>query len=217
MIIKKFLHSCILLEQDGKRLLFDPGTFCFIEKQITPKDIGRVDCLILTHSHPDHFFPEAIKELIALGAATIIANQDISDALKEEKIHCQIIHHGETFEVAGFTIEAFEAPHGRLPVPCPHNLTFRINKRFVHPGDSFTIAGLKSCDVLALPIAGPWATIVDGLECADLLRPKIVIPIHDAIIKDFMLKRMYTLLCEPYLKERGIEFRPLNIGEEIEI
>ena len=151
-----------------------------------------------------------------MGETQILSNQDISDALKEEKIHCEVIHHGETREVAGFTIEAFEAPHCRLPAACPHNLAFRINKRFVHPGDSHTVASLKSCDVLALPVAGPFS-LVDFLEFAELLRPKIVIPIHDAMIKDFFRDRLYSVFCGPYLKERGIEFRPLKVGEEIEV
>jgi L-ascorbate metabolism protein UlaG (beta-lactamase superfamily) len=62
MQIKKYLHSCILIEESGKKLLFDPGAFVFIEGKFKPEEIVPVDVVVVTHSHPDHFFPEALKE-----------------------------------------------------------------------------------------------------------------------------------------------------------
>lgn len=216
MIIKKFLHSCILLEDKGKKLLIDPGAFCFIEKKITPKDIGPVDVILLTHRHPDHFFPDALKEFISFQPCAIVSNHDIASLLNQEGIVCQVMVHGESREISGFTIEAFEAPHCRLPTECPPNMAFRINKIFLHPGDSFTPATVKSCKVLALPVAGPFS-LIDFLEFATLMRPEVVIPIHDAFIKDFMLERLYSIFCEPYLKNAGIRFSSINLGEQLEV
>lgn len=54
LTVRKFLHSCLVLEKEGKRILVDPGLFSFIENRITPKEIGRVDAILLTHKHPDH-------------------------------------------------------------------------------------------------------------------------------------------------------------------
>lgn len=50
----------------------------------------------------------------------------------------------------------------------------------------------------------------------DRLQPKIVIPIHDTIIKDFMLQRMYDLMLKPILEQQGIRFKPLALGEQYE-
>jgi L-ascorbate metabolism protein UlaG (beta-lactamase superfamily) len=75
MIVQKFYHSCILLEENGRRLLFDPGTFSFMDT-LRPEDIGVVDVIILTHQHQDHYFPEALKKIISLGKTTIFTHEE---------------------------------------------------------------------------------------------------------------------------------------------
>ncbi len=210
MIIKKFLHSCLLLEENGKRLLIDPGLFCFVENKIKPEDIGPVDIILLTHRHPDHYYPDALKYFVSKNNVKIICNEEISDLLKKENIESEIVNPCEAKAAEGFTIQSFEAPHGCLPVEVPHNLAFLINNKFLHPGDSFEVKEVDGLEVLALPMSGPWATLTEGLEFAKRLKPKIVVPIHDAIIKDFMLERMYNNMCKPFLEKNNIQFRPLK-------
>lgn len=212
MIIKKYLQSCISIEQEGKRLLTDPGTLCFIEEKITPEDIGLVDVIVLTHSHPDHYYPEALKRILALRNAPIITHPEIGALLDVEGLAWQSIQAGEHKEVAGFHIQAFEAPHEHLPIPCPHNLAYVINEKVLLPGDSYSVRGVSHCDILALPVAGPWSRLADGTDWAIALKPRVVIPIHDAIIKDFFLERLYGM-CREALEPAGIEFHPLAIGE----
>ncbi len=214
MIIKKYLHSCILLEKDGKRLLIDPGAFSFIEKKVTPKEIGPVDIILLTHKHLDHYHPDAIKELVSLRPAKILANHEIADLLKNEGLACTVLEEGKTSKEAGFTIHALHAPHEPIPAECPHNLAFVIDGKILHPGDSFRAN--NSCEVLLLPIAGPWCRLVDALDYAKKLQPRLCIPIHDGIIKEFMLERMYSM-CSAKLKESGIEFKPLALHDKMHI
>ncbi len=216
MIVKKFLHSCILLEEGGKKLLIDPGWFCFIENKIKPEDIGAVDVILLTHRHPDHFYPEALKYFVSHGAG-IITNPEISELLKKEGIDSEIISSGEIKNLDNFIIQAFDAPHGCLPTEVPHNLAFLINNKVLHPGDSFEVRGLEKTEILLLPIFGPWATLTDSLEFAKKLKPKIAVPIHDATIKDFMLERMYNNVYKPFLEKNKIGFRPLALGELLDI
>ncbi len=56
----------------------------------------------------------------------------------------------------------------------------------------------------------------DALAFAKKLKPKKVIPIHDVILKDFALDRIYTIV-QTKLKEAGIEFYPLKLGEKLEV
>lgn len=215
MKIQKFLHSCILIENAGKRLLIDPGAFSFIEKQITPKDIGPVDCILLTHKHLDHYFPEAIEEFCAMRPdihTPIIANEEICALIKQQHLSADIIREGETRIVEGFKIHALKAPHEPIPAECPHNLAFVINDKLLHPGDSLHTSA--ECDLLFLPIAGPWCRLIDAIEFAEKIKPKKIIPIHDAIIKDFMIERMYQL-CENKVKSFA-SFHPLKLGEHFE-
>ena len=56
--LTKFSHSCVLLEQTERVILFDPGDFSWSEGLIKNKldSLERLDYLILTHVHPDHCF-----------------------------------------------------------------------------------------------------------------------------------------------------------------
>lgn len=213
MTIKKYLHSCLLLEKNGKRLLIDPGVFSFIEERVKPEDIGPVDAILLTHKHPDHFEPSILKKFLSFGSTIIFTIEEIGTLLQQDGINYERVKPNDALVVEGFEVKVFEALHGRLPIPVPDNVAFLVDN-VLHPGDSFTPSGIDACDVLALPIAGPWAELNGAMEMVDRLRPKQVIPIHDAILKDFMLSRMYDLMLKPVLESRGIGFKPLALGEE---
>lgn len=208
MIIKKFLHSCILLEKNGKKLLFDPGAFSFIEGKVKVEDIGSVDAILITHSHLDHFDPAILKELLKLGNPKIYTISEIAELLTKEGIESVIVEPGTCLDIVGFDVQIISAKHEPLPIPCPFNVGYLIDGKILNPGDSYHPEGIDSCETLLLPIAGPWATLVDALGLVDKAKPKKVIPIHDAIIKDFMLERMYGML-KKVLNEKGIEFDTL--------
>lgn len=218
MIIKKYLHSCIVLEENGKKLVIDPGSHSFIEKKIKPEDIGKVDVIALTHSHGDHFDPHALKILRALQPYAIVTHRELGKLLDKEHVPWTPMEAGETKIVEGFAIRAFEAPHGPVPTPTvARNFAYLVNNALYHPGDSFSVpVDLKKCDVLFLPIAGPWLTLVEALAFVRALKPKTVIPAHDVIIKDFFLKHMYEI-CKAVLEKEGVAFYPLQLGESLKI
>ena len=210
MRIYKYLHSCLVLEENGKRLLIDPGAFSFVEGLLTPEDIGPVDTIVLTHQHLDHYYPEALKIILGLRPAPVLTNKEIAGLAKQGGIDCEVIRPGETREHEGFAIEAFTAPHGAVPAAIPENTAFRVNGKFLTTGDSteLSVDAVRGTEVLALVVTAPWSRLVDALEFAYAVQPKIVIPVHDAILKDFMLERVYAM-CKAKLGEKGIEFRPL--------
>ncbi len=214
MTVKKYLHSCLLLEKDGKRLLIDPGTFSFIEGKLKPEDIGPVDAILITHKHADHFDPDILKQFLAFGPMVIHTIQDIRSELDAVQISSELLVPGDRKDIVGFDVRVADAKHGALPVALPDNAAYLIDG-LLHPGDSFHPEGIDACDTLALPIAGPWATLVESMAMVDRLKPKTIIPIHDAIIKDFMLERIYNRMLKPAFEARGIIFRPLEIAEPL--
>ncbi len=214
MIMKKFLHSCILLEINGLKLLIDPGLFSFIEKLISPEDIGPVDIILISHQHVDHMDPQAIKSILKLRDAKIFAHKEVVDILHKEGITANEILAGQTLKHGEFTIKAIEAMHEPIPGSCPANLAFLINDKIFHPGDSYQTK--IQCEILLLPIAGPWARTVDAIEFAKHVNPRMAIPIHDGIIKEFMLDRMYAMFTQQ-LSSVGIEFKPLLLGEKLKL
>lgn len=215
MIIKKFLHSCILLEDNGKKLLIDPGSFSFIEKKIKPEDIGPIDAILITHEHQDHYFPDALRYFVSQGCNRIIASEEICGLLKKENLPNEIIRHDEEKDIAGFKVKAIASRHGPLPIAPPHNFGYLINEKFLHPGDSVEVPGVK-CDVLALPVSAPWAKWIELLEFGRNLKPKIIIPIHEKVYAEYFIPRVMQV-SKDYLESEGIEFRKLELGDSLEV
>lgn len=219
MTIKKYLHSCVVLEDSGKRLLFDPGAFVFIEEKFKPEDLGPVDVVVVTHSHPDHFFPDALKALQALHPFTLLASADIIKAATDAGLECAMEYAmpGEVMNIEGFAIQAFDVPHERIPIECPHNMGYKINDTVYHPGDSYLVSSsLGSVKVLLLPNGGPWATTKQTVEFAEKIKPVMAIPIHDAMHKDFWLERLNGSMVD-WMQERGIECKVLQPGGGFEV
>jgi len=213
MIIKKFLHSCILIESNDKRLLIDPGEFSFVEGKLKPEDIPKPDVLLLTHEHADHYFPEAIRKIVKPNTK-VVTHERIAELLSKEHIPSVTLSAGYSLTLETFTIEALDLPHGALPIPEPKNSGYLINKAILHPGDSLAIPETRGLEILFLPIAAPWLTLRETIEAGLRLKPKTIIPIHDAFMKDFMLERLYAM-AEKKFSAAGIAFKQLALGEEL--
>ncbi len=216
MKIRKYLHSCILVEDNGKRLLIDPGNLCFIEKTIKPEDIGAVDAILITHKHADHYFPEALRAINSLKPVKIYTNSEIGEMLKKEGLDYEVLNSGDKKQIAGFDVQVFDPRHGEIPFPQPMNLAYLINGRLLHAGDSFEDKSFGDVEILCLPVFVPWARLVDMLDFTKKIKPKIVIPTHDAPLKDFQLKATYEIFGG-LLEKEGIRFKPLQLNEELQV
>ncbi|USN53649.1 MAG: MBL fold metallo-hydrolase [Candidatus Nomurabacteria bacterium] len=216
MKIKKYLHSCLLIEENGKRLLIDPGKFSFGDEGIKAEEVGAVDAILITHEHQDHYFPEALRAFKNLGDCEIITHAAIGKLLDEEGIAHTLLQDGEEREVVGFHVKGFARSHGPLPLPVPDNFAYLINSRLLHPGDSYEASDI-SCEVLALPVVAPWAKLTETVEYAKAVGAKTVIPIHDAFLKDFMRHGVYYNVAKMKLEEQHIAFQVLESGDEFEI
>ena len=217
MLIKKFLHSCLLVEEGGQKLLIDPGTFAGIGQQLEAATFGPVDIILLTHKHPDHFDPVLVRALAELGPTVIITHDSLGKEVEAEGMEYEPIQAGETIEYGPFSLKGLPAPHGPIPTEVPPNLAYLINDKLMHTGDSLDVEVPAGLPVLALPIAAPWLRLVDALDLAKKAKPKHVIPIHDAFIKDYMLDRMYKNMCAPMLTNSAIAFHPLGFGESLDL
>lgn len=214
MVIRKFLHSCILIESKGQKLLIDPGLFSFIEGKLKPEDIPTPDVLLITHEHPDHYFPEAIAKIIK-PTTKIIAHERIVALLKDQKIEATALSPDTTTTVGVFKITGIRAPHGELPVPAPYAMGYFINGKILHPGDSLRFTP-QAGEILCLPVAAPWMTLKEATDLVLAMKPKTVIPVHDGFVKDFLRIRIYDMIKRA-LEGSGISLEPLELGESLEI
>jgi L-ascorbate metabolism protein UlaG (beta-lactamase superfamily) len=211
MKIQKFLHSCLLAEENSQRLLIDPGGW-----SSSASEIGAVDVIVITHEHQDHFDIPKIKELLALKKAPIITNSSIVKLLAAEGIESIALEGGQTTTIGAFTIDAIEASHGDLPVPKPINVGYIINKTLFTPGDSFDFKLSSIPSVLALPVAAPWGTTTRAVELALELKPQHIIPVHDAVLNPEFAPRILEMIGGIFEKA-GLKFHPLKSGEILEI
>ncbi len=216
MTITKYLHSCILLEQDGYRLLIDPGAFSFIEGTLKPEDIPSPNAVVVTHEHRDHLDLDAARTIVEPQGADIITTTPFATSLGDQGFAAVGLEPGEQTTRGPFVVTALEAPHGELPVPAPANIAVFINDKFLHPGDSLQVMA-ERVEILCLPVAAPWLRAVDAVEFALRLKPRLVIPIHEATQKDYWIESLYQRIVGPALVDAGIEFRPLGLGESIEV
>lgn len=214
MTIRKLLHSCILIEEDDYRILIDPGAYSFIEGRLKPDEIPGPNTILITHNHRDHYDAEALPVIARARGADVITTGELAESIGTNGISAVALEPGEQTRRGPFTIDAVDAPHDELPVPVPQNLAFLINDRILHPGDSLWPMS-EQVEILFLPVAAPWLRAVDAVQFALRLKPRLVIPIHDAALKDFSLETLYGRLIGGPLEQAGITFKPLTPDESV--
>lgn len=206
MKITKYNHSCLLIEDQGKVILIDPGNY---SAPIFPlNELKQLDYILITHQHQDHFDMEFVKKLVAkFPDVKIITTNAIVEQLRND---------GITATTEGDeTVQVTPVPHEKVwAAPMGENIMVTVFGRLAHPGDSHTFT--TDAEILALPVAAPWGSTTTAVELAEKLHPKVIIPIHDYMLKDESRKMTYQWIAG-YLQSKGIDFKQIESGQEVEI
>jgi L-ascorbate metabolism protein UlaG (beta-lactamase superfamily) len=211
MRLRKYGHSCLLLEERGESLLFDPGMVDFLDSQATPDRFASVALVVVTHWHPDHADPELIRRIVERSGAKVLANADTRKALQDVGIEAAVPAEGH-YSSGAFTLRVVRAPHAPLlGAEPPENTAYLVNDRLLNPGDSFDsrLAELRDVPLLALPITAPWLKELEAAAFAEKVAPRRIIPVHDGYVKDFFRTRRYQTLRQ-YFEKRKIGFETVN-------
>ena len=190
MRISKYIHSCLLFEHEGDKLLFDPGNYSFIEGHVTPETFRDVSTVVITHSHPDHLALEPLKQILALSGADVVTNGEVAAILHGEGIDATTIEEG-TLTAGAFTLRAIPTPHEAiLADTVPRHTAFLVDDRVLNCGDSFAdpLLPYAGVEVLIMPVMAPFLTEVGAAAFARRMRPRQVIPVHDGYAKDFFVR-----------------------------
>ncbi len=208
MKITKYVHSCLLVEEQGKTALIDPGNYTFQSKALDLRYIEKLDFVLITHEHQDHLDVPFLRTILAqFPNVEIITNPSVVLLLEQQGIKAS--------SKGNKDVSIVEAKHERLFFSsAPQNVLFHVFSRLTHPGDSFAFSETR--EVLALPVQAPWGSTTQAVEKALQLKPRIVIPIHDWHWSQEARKAMYDRLAA-YFKEHGIEFRGLETGSTFEL
>ena len=211
MKITKFGHACLLIEEGELRILMDPGNFC-----ATP-DVADIDVILITHEHDDHCFLDSIKTILEKNPrAEIITHEAVGKKLQEGYMTYTRIQDREEIVRKGATISSHGKEHARIhkDIPIIANAGFLIGKRFFYSGDSFYQPQVP-IEIIALPVSAPWMRIEEAIEYAKVIKPKMVFPLHDGMLKP-ECRGSSRMLPEKLLTPLGVEFREAVEGSVLE-
>lgn len=211
MRVAKYIHSCLLVENGGDRILLDPGTFTFAGDAVPAETFDRIAAIVITHRHADHVDAASVKKIVDRNrSAAVLANADVCGLLKESGVSAETFEDG-TRRVGGTTLRAIPAEHAALlnAVP-PPNVGYVVEEKLLHPGDSFapSLDACRGIPLLALPITAPWTSEIGAGEFADRIAPNAVIPIHDGYVKEPFV-RMRHDNWQKHFAAKGVRFQSL--------
>lgn len=211
MKITKFGHCCLLIEENGLRILTDPGIY-----STSQDNIKNVDIVFITHEHQDHFHIDSLKKVLANNPhVKIITNQSVGNLLNKDNINYQLLEHGQSASEKEVLIEAFGEKHAFMypSIEPIQNVGYFVANRLFYPGDAF-INPKRPVEILALPVAGPWTKLSEAIDYAKELKPKICFPVHEGILKSPGLTHLIPpIILDPL----GIKFFILEIDKEYEL
>ena len=206
MKVTRYYQSCLLIEDGSARVLVDPSG----QEAGRFDDFGKLDAVIYTHEHADHFDAELADKFMS-AKVPVYTNASTAGQMKIQPI---IVSDGQEFDIAGLKIKAIELPHCLMVDGSagPQNTGYLFNSKLFDPGDGKELAGL-SVEVLAAPIQGPDISFKDTFDFAKQLGANKLIPIHyDAMgANPTMLKNFGEWFNLPY------DVHILEVGESTEI
>lgn len=212
MRLTKMGHACIRLEHDGRTLVIDPGSFS------APDAADGADAILITHEHADHCVEERLRAAAERNPELRIwTNPTVGNQLKSLGARVQSVQQGERFSAAGFDVLAIGEFHALIhpDVPRVLNVGFLVGGQVFHPGDAFTLPQ-QPVDTLLLPIHAPWSKVAEVIDFARAVKPRLALPIHDALLSDLGLGLVDRLLG-PNGPGIGADYRRLGPAESLEL
>lgn len=209
MKVSKHIHSCLLVQDEGKTVLLDPGNYSYDEHALPTESLTHLDAIGITHEHMDHMHIPWIKELIAkFPGAQIFSNTAVKAILEKEGMQVNTLGN-EYLKMEQIPHEKIFGVNGAIA-----NVKITLFGKLATVGDSLTFD--KTPEILALPIQAPWGSTTWAVDTALKVKPEIIIPIHDWHWKDKVREAMYGRL-EQLFGAHNIRFLKAETGQVFEV
>ena len=211
MRITKFGHACLLVEDNDTRILLDPGT---MSKGFAT--LEAIDGVLVTHDHFDHIDSKSVAALLKRNPqAKVYAEKGGAKVLAEDGIEAVVVADGDDFKVKNLRVQVAGEFHDPIhrDLPAMSNVGYLIGDRLFYPGDALTVPPF-AVEILALPTGGPWMKTEEGIDYLTEIKPKVAIPVHDAVYaRPGMFNRMYEQTAEKI----GASLRSIDNGQPIDL
>ena len=208
MKIRKLEHSGMIIENNGRAIVFDP-----VEIEDSLPEINNVDAIVITHGHSDHLQIQDVVEIATNNpTAKIYCPEDCLAKFEPSNLTAEAVKAGQIVQVGEFKLEFFGGEHARImpdQALC-QNLGCMVNDIIANPGDSLDMPPCRP-KVLCVALAAPWLKSVEAVAYANAMRPDHVVPIHDSVLSEFG-----KTICRNVLKNSTADVRVLEVGEEFE-
>ncbi|MBY8874930.1 MBL fold metallo-hydrolase [Micromonospora sp. PLK6-60] len=174
MRITKFTHACVRIENAGRVLVVDPGTWS------EPAALTGADAVLVTHEHADHV---DVLRLAGAGIPVFLPADAVLPA--GPALPVTRVRAGERFTAGGFTVRAVGGRHATIHGGQPDcaNLGYLVEDAVYHPGDALHPPGTP-VDTLLVPAHGSWLKLTEAIDFATAVDARRVFPIHDAQLND---------------------------------
>ncbi len=213
MKLTKYEHACLVLENEGKRLVIDPGVFT----HSLPLDVSY-DYIVITHEHADHIDSDKIRQIFQLNPSVqFFVNQKIfNESVSKYGAKHTIITGGAKAQVAGFDLQFFGDDHAIIyqTSPCA-NTGVLVNETFYYPGDSFVLPNMP-VSMLAVPACAPWMKIAEVIEFTKAVGAKSMFPTHNAMLSSEGEAVTYNWLAQA-ARLAGSTWQLLNAGDVVDL
>lgn len=228
MKIRHLVHSCLLVEVAGRRLLIDPGAFSAEAVRALGEELlAGIDAVLVTHQHPDHLERGLLAEVLALAAdAPVLAEPETAAQLAEPAdghaaVPAQRLHTfaaGQSHGMpaldghAAVRIDAVGGQHAVIHPDIPRVgnsglvISAGAEPRLGVTGDSLEpVAQFHGIDVLAFAVVAPWSKMAETIDFLREVKPVLALPVHEAIASD--VGRPIFLRQSTNLAPEGTEVR----------
>lgn len=186
MKITRIGHACVLLE-GTKNVLIDPFVTGNPAAKLSLEQIPKLDYILTTHDHDDHFGPDGIN-LAKRDGATLISIFDIAqrDDVQQSGIKNVGMNIGGTFNDDNIEVSLTPAVHSSKH-GSPVGLVVKMDGRTIyHAGDTALFGDMRlipelfgALDIALLPIGG-YFTMDEkaAARAVEILQPQLTVPIH---------------------------------------
>jgi L-ascorbate metabolism protein UlaG (beta-lactamase superfamily) len=192
MELVKHGHACVVLVDDGRRLVIDPGAFT------DPAALDGADAVLITHEHPDHFEPGRLRAALeADPALEIWTNRSVAAALEGGSGRVHVVGAGDAVTAAGFEVQVHGELHAEIhpEIPRVPNVGFLVGGAVFHPGDAFTVPD-EPVTTLLVPVHAPWSKTAEIIEYVRAVHADQAWALHDGLLNETGLGIVGGLLGE---------------------
>lgn len=186
--ITKIIHSCFLIEySDGKTILIDPffckiippEVTCFETPTLKMEDIPKLDLVLITHEHFDHFDKEAVEFFVKRDNCIVVAPRNTIQQVALPKNNERIVKIDDNLIVSLVNIKVLPSQHPQSF----YSVGYLINYNDItiyHAGDASNLPEVNfKADIAMMPAGGTvTADLFVFVSMARRLMPKVAIPMH---------------------------------------